>query len=55
MIGLRRRRNDYSTQDSFDLVDTWSGFPTSYPLRRRTPTKLRYVIKQPIKMSILCL
>jgi hypothetical protein len=40
MIELRRRWNDYSTQDSFDLADKRSGFPTSYPLRKRTPTKI---------------
>jgi hypothetical protein len=39
MIGLRRRWNDYSMQDSFDLVDMRSGFPTSYPWRRRAPAK----------------
>jgi hypothetical protein len=43
LIGLRRRWNDYSTHDSFDLADTRSGFPTSYPLRRRTPVKFGYV------------
>jgi hypothetical protein len=43
MIGLRRRWSDYSTRDSFDLADTWSGFPTLYPWRRRTLTKFRYV------------
>jgi hypothetical protein len=43
MIGLRRRWNDYSTRDSFDLADTKSGFPTSYLWKRRTPTKLGYV------------
>jgi hypothetical protein len=42
-IGLRRRWNDYSMQDSFDLADTWSGFPTSYLWKRRTPAKFRYV------------
>jgi hypothetical protein len=30
-IELRRRWNDYSTLDSFDRADKWSGFPTSYP------------------------
>jgi hypothetical protein len=34
-----RRCNDYSTQDSLDIADTQSGFPTSYPLRKRTPAK----------------
>jgi hypothetical protein len=43
MIGLRRRWSDYLTQDLFDLADTQSGFPTSYPWRRRTPTKFGYV------------
>jgi hypothetical protein len=33
----------YSTQDSFDLVNMQSGFPTSYPLRRITPAKFGYV------------
>jgi hypothetical protein len=42
MIGLRRMGNDYSTQDSFDLADTWSGFPISY-LWRTTPAKFGYV------------
>jgi hypothetical protein len=42
-IGLWRRWNDYSTHDSFDLVDMQSGFPTSYPWKRRTPAKFRYV------------
>jgi hypothetical protein len=42
MIGLRRRWNNYSMQDSFDLVDTRSGFPTSYLLKRRTPAKFGY-------------
>jgi hypothetical protein len=31
------------THDSFDLVDTRSGFPTPYSLKRRTPAKFRYV------------
>jgi hypothetical protein len=43
MIELRRRWNDYSTQDSFELANTRSGFLTSYPWRRRTPAKFRYV------------
>jgi hypothetical protein len=42
MIGLRRRWNDYSMQDSFDLTDMRSGFPTSYSWKR-TPTKFGYV------------
>jgi hypothetical protein len=43
MIRLRRRWNNYSTHDSFDLVDTRSGFPTSYPFKRRTPATFGYV------------
>jgi hypothetical protein len=42
MIGLRRRWNNYSMQDSFDLADTRSGFSTSYPLRK-TLAKFGYV------------
>jgi hypothetical protein len=40
---VKKRWNDYSMQDSLDLADTRSGFPTSYPWRRRTPAKFRYV------------
>jgi hypothetical protein len=43
MIGLRRRWNNYSMHDSFELADMWSEFPTSYPWRRRTPAKFGYV------------
>jgi hypothetical protein len=39
MIGLRRRWNGYSTQDSFDLANMRSGFPTSYPWRKKEPAK----------------
>jgi hypothetical protein len=42
-IGLRRRWNDYSMQDLFDLADRRSGSPTSYPLKRITPAKFEYV------------
>jgi hypothetical protein len=34
-IGLSRRRNNYSTHNSFDLANTWSGFVASYPWRTR--------------------
>jgi hypothetical protein len=43
MIGLRRRWNDYSMQDSFNLVDTQSEFSILYMLKRRTPAKFGYV------------
>jgi hypothetical protein len=43
MIGLRRRWNDYLTQDSFALANMWSGFSTLYPWRRRILAKFRYV------------
>jgi hypothetical protein len=33
----------YSTQDSFDLANMQTEFLTSYPLRRRTLAKFRYV------------
>jgi hypothetical protein len=61
MIGLRRRWNNYSMQDSFDPADMQSGFPPSYLWRRRTLAKFRYEsiftiqIKELLKMSILCL
>jgi hypothetical protein len=42
-IVLRRRWNDYSMQDSFDLANTQSGFITSYLWKRRTPAKFGYV------------
>jgi hypothetical protein len=42
-IELKRRWNDYSMRDSFDLTDTWSGFPTSYSWKGRTPAKFGYV------------
>jgi hypothetical protein len=44
MIRLRRGWNDYLMQDSFDLVNTRSEFPTSYMWRRRTPAKFEYVL-----------
>jgi hypothetical protein len=43
MIELSRRWSDYSMQESFDLVDMWSRFPTSYLWRRKILAKFGYV------------
>jgi hypothetical protein len=40
---VKEEVDDCLTCDLFDLADTRNGFPTSYPWRRRTPAKFRYV------------
>jgi hypothetical protein len=40
---VKEEGEHYSMRNSFDLADTQSGFPTSYPWRRRTPAKFGYV------------
>jgi hypothetical protein len=42
-VRLRRRWNNYSMQDSFDLADTRREFPTSYSWKIRTLAKFGYV------------